>query len=78
MLLAQSGATKRNFPGRVQFACGRQLFDLGFHSTGFHFSLRLFDGFCDEDWDDAIGFVLVLLIRRVCFYRDIPESLSLN
>jgi hypothetical protein len=42
------------------------------------FSIRLFDGFCNKDWDDAIGFVLVLLIRRVCFYRDIPESFSLD
>jgi len=45
---------------------------------GFRFSFRLFDGFCYEDWDDAIGFALVLLIRRVCFYRDIPESFSLD
>ena len=42
------------------------------------FSFRLFDGFCYEDRDDSIGLVLVLLIGRVCFYRDIPESVSLG
>ena len=38
----------------------------------------LFDGFCYKDRDDAIGLVLVLLIRRVCFDGDIPESSSLD
>jgi len=42
------------------------------------FYFRLFDGFCYEDWDHPIRFFLVLLIRRVCFYCDIPESLSLD
>src|SRR5688572_26887498 len=46
--------------------------------AAFHFSLRLFDGFGDEDRDKALGSTLVLLIRRVGFYRDIPEPLSLG
>ena len=29
-------------------------------------------------WDEALGFGLVLLIRWKCFYRDVPESFSLN
>ena len=36
------------------------------------------DGLCDEHRDHAIGFVLVLLIRRVCCGCDTPESLSLD
>ena len=41
-------------------------------------SSRLFGGLCYEDWDNAIGFGLVLLIRRICFYRNIPEPFSLD
>ncbi len=42
------------------------------------FLFRLTGGFRDEDRDYAIGFVLVLLVRRVCCDGDIPESLSLH
>ena len=38
----------------------------------------LFYRFCQEDWDNALGFVLVFLIRRKCFYSDIPETFSLD
>ncbi len=42
------------------------------------FLFHLAGSFCDEDRDHAIGFVLVLLIWRVCCDCDIPESLSLD
>jgi hypothetical protein len=40
--------------------------------------LCLVYGFCDKERDDASCLVLVLLIGRVCFYRERPESLSLD
>ncbi len=44
----------------------------------FYFSRCLFHRFCYEDWDETLGFILVLLIRWVCFHCDLPEPFSLD
>jgi hypothetical protein len=64
-----------------------QTIGVGPHVFGWNLSQDLRHGvfhwcsyhrFCDEDWDETLGFALVFLIRRIGCYRDLPESFSLN